>query len=164
MNYNNVPAATFAALGRVISNRHEPNCARSERVETRRFKAYFGCSPERCAQLWFLIRKLPAARALTKGGEPVHLLWALLWLKIYNTDEVCSGMCRCDEKTYRKWRWKFVKGMAALQKHVVRLQRHSDFLLNMLNASLILHLHDFLDTTRCSLQGCSTQCPPPDVD
>lgn len=120
-----IPADTFLNLGRGTFSRHHPHRRRSRVVEVRRFKAHFGCTPERCAQLWNLLQTTPVAAAAVNGGLPKHLLWALLWLKIYNTDEIISGMCGCDEKTFRKWYWKFVVGISNLNKRVVRSSRRA---------------------------------------
>ena len=40
-----------------------------------------------------------------KIAEPVHLLWALMLLKIYSTEVVLSGLCGVDEDTFCKWAW-----------------------------------------------------------
>ena len=72
-------------------------------VAYRRFRGIFGVSPETCASLWNLIgEKAPS------GSVPVHLLWALLFLKSYSTEHVNSVIAGVDEKTFRKWSWTFV--------------------------------------------------------
>lgn len=119
MPYMYIPADTFAEIGCRIANRHR---RRSKKIELRRFKAYFGCSPERCAQLWSLIHQNKSAKRWVRGGSPQHLMWALLWLKLYNTEEVVSGMAGCDEKTFRKWYWRFVEAIAALKEKTVSKQ------------------------------------------
>lgn len=114
-----IPADTFLNLGRDTFDRHCSTRRRSSKVEARQFKAHFGCLPERCAQLWNLIQTTQVAAAVVPKGRPKHLLWALLWLKMCNTDEACSGMCRCDEKTFRKWYWKFVIAISKLKQRIV---------------------------------------------
>ena len=56
----------------------------------RRFRSHFGTTPALCAYLWDRIDKL----SLPAGAKWYHLLWALLFLKLYATEEVLSGMVR----------------------------------------------------------------------
>ena len=73
----------------------------------RRFKALFGVSSEICAILW---EELKVAR-LT-NSKPVHLLWALLFLKNYATEDVNCEIASVDPKTFRKWVWVILKAMS----------------------------------------------------
>lgn len=66
----------------------------------RRFKCFFGVSPEVCAIVWERIRDITPT-----GGEPKHLLWSLLFLKNYDVEHVRRSIIGCDEKTIRKWTW-----------------------------------------------------------
>jgi hypothetical protein len=119
-----IPAHTFNRLGSSIANRHHEHG--SARIRLARFKAHFGCSPKRCAQIWNLIEITPAARVwLQNGAAPKHLLWGLLWLKLYNTDAVLSGMSGCDEKTFRKWSRSTVMAISKLKGCVVSCARRS---------------------------------------
>jgi len=112
-----VPAETFEDIGRAIANRAKCQC---REYELRRFKAFFGCNPARCAQLWWMLFKTKAAKdEIGENARPVHLLWGLLFLKIYNTDTVMTGMTGADEDTFRKWSWKFVVGISKLKEKVV---------------------------------------------
>jgi hypothetical protein len=45
---------------------------------------------------------------------PVHLLWALMFLKQYNKEEVNASMAGCDEKTFRLWSWLVIRVIADL--------------------------------------------------
>lgn len=40
---------------------------------------------------------------LPKKARPEHLLWTLLFMKLYSAENVLAPMCGCDEKTFRKW-------------------------------------------------------------
>eukprot|EP00536_Pseudo-nitzschia_multiseries_P013950 jgi/Psemu1/36962/gm1.36962_g len=54
----------------------------------RRFKAYFGASGTIVADVW---NRIVDQGPLESGGEPKHLLWALIHLKVYSTVEIhCS--------------------------------------------------------------------------
>lgn len=42
------------------------------------------------------------------SSRPVHLLWALLFLKVYGSEHTHRMIANVDEKTFRKWSWCFV--------------------------------------------------------
>lgn len=75
----------------------------------RKFRAFFGVSPNACSVAWKLIKDKP------QSSEPKHLLWCLLFLKAYNKEHVNSALTGADEKTFRKWTWTFVELLAGLQ-------------------------------------------------
>ncbi len=50
-----------------------------------------------------------------KDARPKHLLWALLFLKVYATESINSLICGADEKTCRKWSWTFVRLQSQLE-------------------------------------------------
>lgn len=75
----------------------------------RKFRSFFGVSPNVCAATWTRIKNKPP------GSEPKHLLWCLFFLKTYNLESVNSAVVGVDEKTFREWTWKFIKLLASLQ-------------------------------------------------
>jgi len=81
-----------------------------------RYKSWFGLDPFQTSVVW---RELVASgwtsKAGKKGqGQPKHLLWALSFLRSYNPESVQAPRMGADEKTYRKWVWFYVEGMASL--------------------------------------------------
>lgn len=83
----------------------------------RRFKEQFGVTPEVCAKLWTL---LDPYATMANAVKPCHLLWALVFLKQYNTESnASSAVGGPDEKTYRKWVWHFVEAISYLESRVV---------------------------------------------
>ena len=65
----------------------------SRTVRQGRFRALFGVAPTVCAEAWELVhRKLP------RNAHPKHLLWALLFLKVYATEHTNSILTGADEK------------------------------------------------------------------
>lgn len=72
-------------------------------VHARRFRSLFGASPSVCSQLWALL-----AATRPASSKPVHLLWAMMFLKIYGSEHVHASLASVDEKTLRKWIWIFV--------------------------------------------------------
>jgi hypothetical protein len=105
----------FRELGREIMN-VRAHRQRSRDREDRRFKAFFGVKPARAYETWSL---LIGHRCLPPNAKPEYLLWALLFLKIYATEAVLSGLIGHDENTIRKWVWWLVKALAKLSKHLV---------------------------------------------
>ena len=83
-------------------------------TDERKFRALFGCSPEACQDLWKITFGYQKA-----GTQPNHLLWALLQLKVYATEDVLSAMIGVDRKTFRKWVWPMIKSMRKAAPAVV---------------------------------------------
>lgn len=73
-------------------------------VGLRRFKSFFGVSPNVCAVIWHLIKSDSSS-----SNEPKHLLWALLFLKQYGTEHERRTILKKDEKTIRKWTFLYIK-------------------------------------------------------
>lgn len=84
-----------------IHNRHNLNI----------FNSFFGVSPLVCSEIWILLNK-----QYVPYMKPVHLFWASLFLKQYNTENVSSMICKCDEKTFRKWVWLIINELKLPQK------------------------------------------------
>lgn len=74
----------------------------------RKFRTFYGVSPEICALLWNQIGNKPS------GSEPKHLLWCMLFLKTYNKEHINAAIVNVDEKTFRLWTWRFVELLAQL--------------------------------------------------
>ena len=85
----------------------------------RRFKAVFGISPDLALLVWNDNMPHPF------GATPKHLLWALLFLKLYSSESTHAILANCDEKTFRKWSWVFVKLISQSSK--VRIALTLDF-------------------------------------
>jgi len=59
-----------------------------------------------------------------KGVVPEHLLWALMFMKVYGKESMhCTMAGAVDEKTFRKWVWIFVLEISYLESEVVRCGR-----------------------------------------
>ena len=81
----------------------------------RRFVAHFGVDERICARLWE-----STTMQRPESAQPKHLLFSLLLLKIYRSENVLATMCRVDEKTFRKWAWRFVELISDLKYVRVR--------------------------------------------
>ena len=64
----------------------------------RAFSACFGLSPNLCVHVWDEIEDaLPSAMMIS------HLLWVLLFLKVYGMEDTMAVMVQTTQKTYMKW-------------------------------------------------------------
>lgn len=79
-------------------------------VGLRRFKANFGISPKVCAEAWVEIKK-----KLPHDFKIMHLLWALHFLKCYNTENVNHVFANCDEKTFRHRTREVIMKLASME-------------------------------------------------
>lgn len=120
-----ISTSRFADLGGEMA-RNSPGL--SFKTEQRRFRALFGVSAELCADVW---SRTAASRP--PKSRPVHLLWALLFLKVYGSEQTHRTITGVDEKTFRKWSWFFIELIADL--NVVRFTALPS------NKSLTLHLY-----------------------
>ena len=74
----------------------------------RRFTSMLGASPKVVALLWMI------AGETTNASKLEHLLWALMFLKVYASEAVHAALAGVDEKTFRKWSWFWVKVISEL--------------------------------------------------
>jgi hypothetical protein len=88
-----------------------------------RFRSLFGVGPEVCGHIWHHLSnyswKPPRVR-------PKHLLWTLMFLKLYSTELVLSVMARASRKTFRKWVWLLLPLIADMSPFVVRPLRSNE--------------------------------------
>lgn len=85
------------------------NCNNNNNVGMRRFLSMFGISPLVCSKLWVLL-----SQNVESCITPHHLMWALIFLKSYNTEEVNKSIIGSDEKTVRKWVWIVIDAISRL--------------------------------------------------
>lgn len=86
-----------------LGNKYTQSKMSSMPTAVRRFKSFFGVTPEVCCIAWNAIKnKEPNA-------QPQHLLYCLSFLKEYSTEHYRRSIFKADEKTMREWTWKFVK-------------------------------------------------------
>jgi hypothetical protein len=120
-----LPPSFFEKLGKETGSKYVSVGSRrgaaaggvATRTEEDRFRAKFGTSPAICAALW---HKLEPETTMLKGARPMHLLWALMLMKIYATEAVLSVIAGgVDESTFRKWSWEFVEAVSYLESSVV---------------------------------------------
>ena len=113
MHVKVMPAAFQAAGGTII----HMSPALSSMTRSRRFRAAFGTSPRVCSVLW---SKCHESFDIPVNALPVHLLWVLLFLKLYASEQVNAALTKSDEKTFRKWSWLFIEALASIDDLVSR--------------------------------------------
>jgi hypothetical protein len=115
-----VTVEEFTTLGAELMNRDEGGS--DGRVFQERWTQHFLAEPVVVADVWQRlavdIEADPDAPD-DKIAEPVHMLWALMLLKIYSTEAVLSGLCGVDEDTFRKWAWYMIEKVSYLEHEVV---------------------------------------------
>ena len=72
----------------------------SEQLINHHFRAMFGVSSWTAHLLWIT---LDVEISGPMGGKCIHLLWMLMFLKEYCTQDSLSGICHVTRKTFRHW-------------------------------------------------------------
>jgi hypothetical protein len=112
----------FRRLGAEILGRRTDGSTETFDIQ---FLSFFGVDELVCALTWQKLEIDPEAFKEDRGAEPSHLLWALLFLKLYTTMDVfCrlvgpEGEGAVDPKTFRKWSQRFVEKISCLSPDVV---------------------------------------------
>ncbi len=82
----------------------------SKSVSVRIFRSFFGISPETCVQVLYIIRNIVPCTFKT-----AHLLSGCMFLKVYSTEFVHSGLAKVDPKTFRQWAWIAINALSSLK-------------------------------------------------
>lgn len=93
-----VAVAIVAHIGATI-------CSRSHQcrfVPARKFRAFFGVSVHIATDFWPLI-------PYRSDDKIKYLVWALMFLKIFDTEQVHAMLTGCDGKSLRKWYKEYVE-------------------------------------------------------
>ena len=85
--------------------------------EDRDFLEFFGCGLSVVSEVWDVLQK---EDVLPEDGLTCHLLWALMFMKIYGKEKnLCTLAGGVDKKIFRKWAWLFIIAIANLESSVV---------------------------------------------
>ena len=93
----------------------DPFKERAPSTEDRHFRALFGCCVNVVLRLWLLLIEYDL---VPSGANIKHLLWTLMFLKVYPTDPTMSRMTQADPKTLRKWINLFLDSICFLEPKV----------------------------------------------
>ena len=77
-----VDEGSFLWLGKHMVNRTPVVCTATE---DQRFHAVFGTCAAICSHIWMLLIEY---QLIQNSGKPIHLLWALMFMKLYNSESV----------------------------------------------------------------------------
>jgi hypothetical protein len=101
--------------GRILMD-DDPFKERAPDSEDRHFRALFGCCAKVAVRLWVMLidNDLLPPKATMK-----HLLWTLMFLKVYPTDPTMRQMTKADPKTFRKWILLILDSISFLEPIVV---------------------------------------------
>ena len=109
--------SSFENMGRKIMDRKMEG---SSSTFERRFRSFLGASPMVVESIWNRLDPFRTIEPRHKGVKPVHLLWVLLFMKVYAEESIHTGLVGgVDEKTFRKWIWIFIKDISYLEDEVV---------------------------------------------
>jgi hypothetical protein len=81
----------------------------------RSFREAFGISSE---SAFVLCTYLNVRNDGPYGGQQVHLLWTLLFLKTYNTQQNLASTCGVNKDTFKAWSCLFLKRITSLDNLV----------------------------------------------
>jgi len=126
-----VTVEDFQQLGAELMNREVPNKLTGdgegplwEKFEYR-WAAHFHAEPEVCVDVWNRLQEdFDDDDLMESQAQPEHLLWALLFLKTYETEPVLTGICGgIHEDTLRKWVWFILFRTSCLEDQVVSISK-----------------------------------------
>ena len=115
--------------------------------EDRRFREFYGVSAITVLATWDRLQEEDLTPA---GGKFIHLLWTLLFFKLYGTEtDLCAhagGVYEAiDPKTFRRWTWPMAHALAELEYFVVsELQTPCTHAISLLLNSNIFFLFFYL--------------------
>ena len=111
---------TLAVEVRDIGLKLIKNRSNSVQTQDRRFRAHFAVNWVQAAVIWHGIFPIVVEYYARRNPKKVHLFFALLFLKTYQTEMQRASFFGCDEKTLRKWTWLYVEAIALLEGEKVR--------------------------------------------
>lgn len=91
----------------------------SQTASEKRFRANFGVSPIVCEKLWKLLIEFEDVEGESNKCKPTHVLYALLFLKVYVPEPQLRSIHGKDEKHFRMWTWKMLEHISNLCPEVV---------------------------------------------
>ena len=99
-----IPVAPMEFFRKGMEYAGRGNDVQVNNTNCRRFKSFFGVSAGGCAAMWTeLIPFLE--QEYDQKIQFYHLLWAFMFVKVYDPMHVLSGIVQVDEKTFSKWVW-----------------------------------------------------------
>ena len=88
-----------------------------------KYVAHFGVDSLVTAKIWDMTKP-----SLPTKVKPKHLLWALMFMKVYNSELVLASWAGVTPKTYRKYCWMIIEAIAKQVRNVVSSKKTFFFL------------------------------------
>jgi len=130
----------------IIARKDDRIFRRKDSYQLKKFREYFGIDPKVMAFVWkeLLKDRWIFRHYQNKKPQPKHLLWAYYLIHVYDTVSRSSDFAGCDEKTWHKWSWIYVKAIRRLVKKFVSM--NVIYLYNYLQlCQLINHIFHCID-------------------
>ena len=117
-DYQTAPATfgpdVFVQLALVMLNKKATSY-----LNCREFRSHFGCNSDVVSKIWKWVMSNKTC-TLPSSCQPIHLLWALLFMRVYTSEETMGSMCGgVGEKTFRKWTKLFIFEIEKLEPEEV---------------------------------------------
>ena len=101
----------------------DPAKCRSQLQAERKFRAMYGTSWLICSDVWGMLDDVEHPVLCLQRVKADHLLWALMLLKTYSTEDDLAGRVNVTTKTFRLWCWRFIMATADLLQIKVKRRR-----------------------------------------
>lgn len=106
-------AVEFETFGVAIAGYKRTNSVKKNLGE---FVSFFGIEPCFVAMIWILLIDSGHFSTQMTQPKPEHLLWTLLFLRMYMPVNKLATLCQCNQKTFMKWVWFYLEGIASLDE------------------------------------------------
>lgn len=83
----------------------------SYKLNDTQFRSLYGVGAAHCEILWMHISTQQPYHTL----KPKYLLWGLMFLKVYSTEEVHGRLCNVTRTSFRTWSWESIIALANLK-------------------------------------------------
>ena len=138
-----LPASVFTDAGSFYIN-GEQN--KNRQVSQRIFRAHYRLDGEGCSDLWHKLtchikENDSQNEVMFSTCQPSHLLWALHYMYVYCSEEVCASFFGVTAKTFRKYVWAIMSFLSTTSN--VILSKPSDENLFIYGLSINLAVHVF---------------------
>lgn len=109
-----------ANYARSMMNMPSKDTVESTDSEKRMFRATLGVSFHTVSELW---NRLDPMNKISNRAKPEHLLWTLVFLKVYKTEPVHLRITGCRSRdTFRQWVNRFSKAITKLEPEIIDLR------------------------------------------
>ena len=117
MKKQRILPSLFLQLGTLLKRKR----LSSRKNNLRRFKAWYGIDWNVMSGVWSLLHSSGWIEKKIKKRKPnpIHLLWALSFLKAYLKEEEHAADVEKEPKNFRKWAWLYYEGIGSLVSWIV---------------------------------------------